>query len=221
MICPKGVRNTVRTTISIEIRKTRLPNTCIEPCYWTTPFCYKQRTRLLSSSQIFYICSVISIWNFIPMHPIISHIIICDMRISYAYEITLHTHKRKLNNLHYTISAIHNAEEILGLSGWIERHIFRISVFLISWPTSFQFLVIPIANKGFHNFKEQIFSFERVRCVSKILFQRHFLSSTRSCASCILGFTSFVMSLLRDVVYISIYVALVADLKKKKKIFTY
>lgn len=78
---------------------------------------------------------------------------------------------------------------------------------------SFQFLVIPIANKGFRNFKEQIFSFERICCLSKILFQRHFLSSARSCASCILGFRVFVMSLLRDVVFISLYVALVEDIK--------
>ena len=97
-------------------------------------------------------------------------------------------------------SAIHKVKEILRLSGWIVRHIFRNSVFLISWPTSFQFLVIPIANKDVHNFKERIFIFERVCCISKILFQRHFLASARRFASRILGFTGFVISLLRDVV---------------------
>ena len=81
--------------------------------------------------------------------------------------------------------------------------------------------MIPVVNKGFHNFKKQIFSFEQVRCISKILFQRHFLSSARTCASCILGFTSFVMSLLRDVVYISIYVALVEDFKKNSSQVNY
>jgi len=46
-------------------------------------------------------------------------------------------------------------------------------------PICLRFLVIPTANKGCHNFKEHIFSFERVCCISKILFQRYFLSSAR------------------------------------------